>query len=482
MSIRRNTAYNLIGSMVPIMVSLVTVPIYLRLIGEARYGVLAVAWMLLGYFGLFDLGLGRATAQRIATLRNAAVCERAQAFWTALGLNIGLGVLGGLIIWPVADIFLGRIFKIDDAMRFEALTVVPWLILAVPMATLSGVLTGALQGRERFFELNLISGVSSVLFQLIPLVVAKFWGVELGVLLPAAMFVRLLTVFVLYGYCRRYVFCGLPASFVRTEASQLLRFGSWVTVTSLISPMMIILDRFIIGALLGAKAVSYYTVPFQLADRTGIIPFALSSALFPRFVGMSREEEQIVAKKSLRAVLSVMTPMMATGIVLMEPFLSWWITSAFGREAGLVGCILLLGFWINALAMIPYAQLQAKGRPDIVAKCNLLELLPYFWMLYIGLNTLGLVGAAVAFSARIFADFVLLSGFSGILRKSLRLLVLPMLLLIAAFLISTNISFGSSEWFVLVIVHLSFTVAWAWRKVPAELRSLVLVRFGKIVR
>ena len=110
-------------------------------------------------------------------------------------------------------------------------------------------------------------------------------GSNLAFLLPAALFVRLLTVFVLYGTAERYVFCNHPASFVRSEAGQLLRFGGWVTVTSLVSPMMIILDRFIIGALLGAKAVSYYTVPFQLADRTGIIPFALSSALFPRFVG-----------------------------------------------------------------------------------------------------------------------------------------------------------------------------------------------------
>jgi O-antigen/teichoic acid export membrane protein len=40
LSIRRNTVYNLLGALVPLALPLVTIPIDLRLIGEARFGSL----------------------------------------------------------------------------------------------------------------------------------------------------------------------------------------------------------------------------------------------------------------------------------------------------------------------------------------------------------------------------------------------------------------------------------------------------------
>ena len=98
MSSRKHTAYNLLGAVLPLLVPLFTIPIYMRLIGESRYDVLTVVRLLLGYFGLFDLGLGHATAQRIASLRGASAAQRASTFWTALAKNVSLGVVGGLMI------------------------------------------------------------------------------------------------------------------------------------------------------------------------------------------------------------------------------------------------------------------------------------------------------------------------------------------------------------------------------------------------
>ena len=94
MSVSKHTAYNLAGAVIPLILSFVTVPAYLFLIGPDRYGVLAIAWLLLGYFGLFDLGLGRATSFRIASSKDSDPAEQADVFRTALTINAGIGALG----------------------------------------------------------------------------------------------------------------------------------------------------------------------------------------------------------------------------------------------------------------------------------------------------------------------------------------------------------------------------------------------------
>src|SRR5688500_14352266 len=123
----RNAGYNLAGSLIPLALSLITVPLYLGLVGPERYGVLAIAWLLLGYFGLLDLGLGRATAYRLASQRDAPPEDRATTFWTAALLNPLIGFAGGLVLLGVSQFFFATLFKVDADLRPEILAAVPWL-------------------------------------------------------------------------------------------------------------------------------------------------------------------------------------------------------------------------------------------------------------------------------------------------------------------------------------------------------------------
>ncbi|MFC1701411.1 flippase [Pseudomonadota bacterium] len=475
MSIRRNTTYNLVGKIIPIGLSLLTIPLYLNTIGESRYGILAIAWLLLGYFGLFDLGLGRATAQRIAVLHDAPAKERANTFWTALSLNACFGLVGSFVFLPIALWFFGNKFQMEESLRPEVLEAVPWLLLAVPMATVSGVLYGALQGREKFLEINLISVIGTALFQVLPLSVAVLWSVNLTALLIAALVARFFTLLALFLRCRIHVFGGHSYSYTHEQAGGLIRFGGWITVTSFVGPMMVALDRFFIGALLGAKSVSYYTVPFQLGTRSTIFASSLVSALFPRFAAATKAEENRLVKESFQTLIVIMTPLTAGGIVLMEPFIAWWIDKEFAQFSAVVGQIILLGFWFNSFAMIPFVRLQANGRPDLVAKCHIAELLPYFGLLYLGMKQFGLIGVAIAFSLRVTLDFILLAGFAKVLVTGLRVMFFPALLLSLILSISVQSGF---EWVQYQIILLALTVFWSWRQTPIVFREALAKWFA----
>ena len=131
------------------------------------------------HIALAEFQPGNALAQRIAALRDSSVAARAQVFWTAMVLNTLLGVLGALVLWFCAGLAFGDLIRLDAQLRAEALRCIPWLALAIPVATLSSVLQGALQGRELFLSLNAISAASSMFFQLVPLGAALLWGADL---------------------------------------------------------------------------------------------------------------------------------------------------------------------------------------------------------------------------------------------------------------------------------------------------------------
>lgn len=473
MSIRRHTTYNLIGTVLPIVVSLFTIPIYIDEIGASRYGVLAIAWLLLGYFGLFDLGLGRATAQRIAMLSYNNSVEKSATFWTALAINSGLGLIGAAIMGPIALYFFGNHFSVEGALKPEILDSVLWLALAVPVATISGVLSGTLQGISKFLELNIISVIGSALTQLIPLAVALLYGPELTWLIPVTIFTRFSVMLVLFQRCYSHILSGHPPKVSKALSCKLLSFGGWVTVSAVIGPMMVILDRFVIGAQLGAKFVTFYTVPFQLAERTSVIPIALSSALFPRLAqtGLNSGGE-LLANKSIRSLVVTITPLFICGIFFIDWFLKLWVGEDFANQSSFVAQILLFGFWGNAIAIIPHALLQASGKPSIVAKCHLVELIPYILMLYFGLELLGIKGAAIAFSVRSIVDAAILMYFAKILRQSLKFLISPFFIIFASILLARpehSMVFIVATGTVLAVVCLY----WAFINMPKQLELLL---------
>lgn len=479
MSVQRHTIYNVLGAVLPIGVSLLTVPAYLHTIGEARYGILSIVWLLLGYFGLFDLGLGMATSQQIAARRSEGRARQAQIFWTALMTNFGLGVAGGLIAWPVAQYYFGHVMNVDSALREEMVAAIPWLMSAVPLATVTGVATGALQGLERFGTLNIISATGTVLFQLLPLATAMFWTPALPVILPAALISRAFTLLLLSIECRRTLLANQPIAFSRKDVSILLHFGLWLTVSAFFAPFAVMVDRLAIGALISASAVSIYVVPFSVGERLCILANSAGSALYPRFASLQKPDATELSYNSERVLMALMLIVAVAAIFLISPFLALWIGRDFANKASLAGQIIMVGVWFEAVSRIPLYGLRGQFRNKAVAAIDLIQLVPVWIVLYVLLVHFGVAGAAVAYVFRSGLNYALLTAAIGNLGRIKWHLASNFAALSLCVVLVRIVQPLTMNWAYALLFSLVMSALIAWYLLPANVRSRLVARLPR---
>ena len=291
-TLKINFVINVFGAVVPLVVGLVTVPVYVRHIGDARYGVLSIVWVLLGYFGFLDLGLSRAAANALARLRHAPQWARARVLVTTLVLNLGLGLFGSLCLAVFGSYLLQHVLAVTEALKLEIAQAFPWIVGLFPLALLSGVGIGALELRERFLLAN-VPQVSGMSFgQIVPVILAVVVSPSLAVVVPAAVIARALSVAAILIAVYRAEGPLPLVAFDRNQVRKLLTYGGWISVSGIVIPILSSLDQFVIGSMLNVAAVAHYAVPMSLATRSQVVAGALTRTLFPRMSSVGPDEQQ----------------------------------------------------------------------------------------------------------------------------------------------------------------------------------------------
>ena len=116
----RGAIWNLLGQSLPVVAAFLFVPLLVRGLGIERFGILSLAWMLVGYFSLFDLGLGGALTRLVSDrLANRQDEEVPGLVWTALALTFPLGLVGGAITMTSFSIPVVTFMKeVESAVSF----------------------------------------------------------------------------------------------------------------------------------------------------------------------------------------------------------------------------------------------------------------------------------------------------------------------------------------------------------------------------
>lgn len=410
----RNTMLNLAGFGLPLLVGIFTMPPVIHGLGPARFGVLALVWVALGYLSLLDLRLGRAVTKFAA---EALVREDDDllvgSVWTASALQGALGVLGGAVVAVLAPVVVRSALNVPDGLIPEATRSFQLLALAAPVLALTNTFRGLLEAGQRFDLVNAVRAPVSATNFLLPLV-----GVLLDWSLPGIVAAMIVARFLNFGIFAVLCFRLYPALRRRprvrwAESRALLQFGGWLTVSSLIGPILVYADRFAIGGLLTVAAVTFYTAPHEVIVRLTVLPSSLVGTLFPAFSGLAgdaRAELEQLLSQSVRFLLLAVGLTLVGLTVLAEDLLQLWLGADFARTSTPVLRLLCVGLLANAIAYVPAALIQARGRPDVTARIHMLELPLHLLLLWVLIDAWGLAGAAAAWSIRMIIDAGLLFG------------------------------------------------------------------------
>ena len=414
----RNATLNLVTEGWIFLVLIVAMPKLVTFLGATSFGLFSLAWVVIGYLAFLDIGVNRAATKFVSEHLAEQDHESTRVIVrTALTANLVLGLAGGLAVVLVSPYLIHSVFKVSPDLESQARLTFYAVGLAVPVLLVQGVFRAVLSSYQRFGWINAVNAVTTTAQWGTAAVLAwKGHGVALVVFSTVAcrivataaygaVLLRLLPNLQLF---RIHGMHGLP---------KLLRFGSWVTVSQLVSPVLVYLDRVMIASFVSLAAVTLYTVPYEVMTRLRIIPSSLVGTLYPAFSERGSDDQRVQLQRlyqgAVRYLLLLLVPGILFLFVLGPDLLSIWMGFSFAQEASAVIEILAVGVLANALAYVPYNLLQALGRPDLTGKFHVLELPLYVALCAVLIPRWGIAGAAMASTVRFVLDSSLLFWAAG---------------------------------------------------------------------
>jgi O-antigen/teichoic acid export membrane protein len=400
----RDTLWNLFGQGAPLLAGLVTVPWLNDGLGTARFGVLTLAWLVIGYFNLFDLGMGRALTKLVAQELGAGDARNVgRLVWTALALMLLLGIVGFALVLLLLNWLTIHAFRVPTELAPETRRSVQFLAPAIPIVVVTTGLRGVLEAYQRFALVSVFRSLMG-LFNYVGPIVVLHYSHRLDVV------VALLAVGRLVAFVAHLVACLTVASELRSPAFlrgrsmlPLLGFSGWVGLSTMIFPIMEIVERFLVGALVSVVAVAYYATPYEFVTKLWIVPSAVAGVLFPTFASIStrdRTRTNSLFWRGTKAVFIILFPVCLIFTTFAHSILTVWLGPPFADGSALVLQLLASGVLVNSLSTIPFALVQATGRADLTAKLLLAELPLYLVASWFFIGEFGVTGAAAVWLAR----------------------------------------------------------------------------------
>jgi O-antigen/teichoic acid export membrane protein len=408
MSLIKNSSYNIVGFAIPTLVAIPCLGVLSRWLTVEEFGIFILSFSLLGYASIFDGGLSRAVTREIAIFKDNKA-EQIEILANANFLIIIFSLVASILLYFFSS-SIANFLNTSPQYLENVIISLKLLSIAVPFYLLNLIWIGYLEGVENFLIVNFQKTIGNTLIVLFPLIFC-FYEKGLVFAVFGILIGRIFSLIITFYICNKIIIqskCKLN----KYVAIRLFKFGGWITVSNIVSPIMVYVDKFIVSNVLGANKVALYSAPAEGVNRLVNVPIALSKALFPKISNAKTLDEQKKLERISYIIIGAFCfPLVVFVLVFAREIMTIWMGSSYGVATENILRILIVGFFFNALAQVPYTILQSKGFSKYTAFIHLIEILPYLLGVYYATKFYGIIGAAIIWSVRVVVDLFLLIFF-----------------------------------------------------------------------
>ncbi|GAB5078274.1 lipopolysaccharide biosynthesis protein [Arthrobacter sp. AD-310] len=385
------------------LIVLATTVVLARLLSPEEYGLVAFALVLMLYTeSVADAGV----AQALVYLPRTKVMAQ-----SALLISLGLGTSLALIVALGAPLT-------SEVFGFPAAVPLIQVISVSIFATSCGAVPEALLRRDlRFRQLTAAPVIRAALMGSVTLLLA-FQG-------QGALSLALGTVAGSVGYaatCWYLVRHDAPWRFWRSSWHSIranLSFGAPVAGSSLLARLIFDVDYLIIGLVLGAQALGYYTLAFRLPEALILnVFFVLSTVLFPLYTQVRDDPYRLRAGylKSMQIQALYGVPA-GVGLAVLAPVLVPLLFGPQWGDAVLPLTLLAIYAAVRSLGAGANDVYKALGRPGLSITISIIRLLILVPVLFFATQW-GIAGIA---SAQLAVAVIFAVGMQTVAAKVIRI-------------------------------------------------------------
>lgn len=297
MSLKKNIAANYISQLYVAGLGILILPLYIKYMGAEAYGLIGFFTMIQTWFLLLDLGLtptiGRETARYNGGSTSALLYR--QLFRVLSLIFLGIAVIGGTVLWFLAEYITDNWLNLEDLSRSEVLLAVKTMAVSVALRWMGGLYRGVITGFEKLVWLSSLNVVIATLRFIGVFLSMHFYGYTPEVFFWHQLLVGVLEFSGLFVLGRvllpnsKELMSKIGWSF--SPIKSVMKFAMSIAFTSSVWVLVTQTDKLILSGILTLTEYGFFTLAVMLASGIMVISMPLTSALQPRLTRFYSEKK-----------------------------------------------------------------------------------------------------------------------------------------------------------------------------------------------